>query len=396
MNRKGLNVVLVLGGLFLGLAMAEVALRIVDFSNPFFHTYDPDFGTTLRPGAEGVQKKEGTANVRVNSDGLRDIEHEIEKPPQTYRIAILGDSYAEGLQVDLEKLFWKNLEDRLQGCFHLGDMKTEVINFGVSGFGTARELLMLRKKVWKYQPDLVVLAFLTGNDIRDNSKALNGVDYIPYFELDDQAVLVLDRSFLNSKTYKNRQGLVASTVYSIGTNLRVLQLVNELRHIWAERSNRKSKVTGVEEAGLDSNVYMPPKTEDWNDAWLVTEALLRQIRIEVVEHDSRFLLVTLSNGIQVHPLQPRREDFMDLLGVDNLFYPDFRIRDVARKVGSDVLILAPKMAEFAKENNIYFHGFANSAIGSGHWNADGHRFAGELIAEHVCESIGADPPFGQE
>ena len=39
--------------------------------------------------------------------------------------------------------------------------QVEVINFGVSGYGTAQELLTLRQKVWDFSPDIVVLAFTT-------------------------------------------------------------------------------------------------------------------------------------------------------------------------------------------------------------------------------------------
>ena len=43
----------------------------------------------------------------------------------------------------------------------------EALNFGVSGYGTARELLTLKDDVWRYAPDLVRLAFYTGNDVRN-------------------------------------------------------------------------------------------------------------------------------------------------------------------------------------------------------------------------------------
>lgn len=326
------------------------------------------------------------AYVRINSDGSRDIEHSITKPPGTFRIAILGDSYAEGLQISLEKLFWKVLEDRLRGCKHFEGKKIEALNFGVSGYGTGRELLMLRKKVWKYEPNIVVLAYLTGNDVRDNSKELNRVDYIPYFNLDEQGNLVVDQSYLTSAGYKSRQGVLATIMYSYGNHIKLLQLANQIRHVWNQHFIQIGNGTTAGEPGLDSNVYLPPETKVWQDAWAVTEALLRQIKREVDEHGARFLLVTLSNAIQVHPDESKRKEFMDLLGVNNLFYPDMRIRDFARKHGIDVSTLAPRMVAITKGKDIYVHGFENSIMGSGHWNAIGHRFAGEMIAEHICET----------
>ncbi len=59
----------------------------------------------------------------------------------------------------------------------------EIINFGVSGYGTAQELQILRHRVWDYSPDMIILAFLTGNDVRNNSRALQRDDRMPYYGL---------------------------------------------------------------------------------------------------------------------------------------------------------------------------------------------------------------------
>jgi len=71
--------------------------------------------------------------------------------------------------VPVENTFWAVMEDRLKGCNAFAGKQIEVLNFGVSGYGTAQELLSLRQDVWDYQPDMVLLAVTTGNDISDNS-----------------------------------------------------------------------------------------------------------------------------------------------------------------------------------------------------------------------------------
>jgi hypothetical protein len=115
------------------------------------------------------------------------------------RIAILGDSYAQALQVPLEKTFWSVIEQQLNTCKPFGTQQTEVINFGVSSYGTAQELLTLRHKVWDYNPELILLALTTGNDIRNNSKYLESKDnrqvasMMPFFIYED-GKLVLDNS----------------------------------------------------------------------------------------------------------------------------------------------------------------------------------------------------------
>ena len=52
--------------------------------------------------------------------------------------------------------------------------RVEVLNFGCDGYGTAQEFILLRDRVWRYAPDVVVLAVFTGNDIRNNSLVLEG------------------------------------------------------------------------------------------------------------------------------------------------------------------------------------------------------------------------------
>ncbi|HKU48187.1 MAG TPA: hypothetical protein VJQ58_14985, partial [Burkholderiales bacterium] len=99
------NLTLVAASLAVALVLGEVVLRIVGFSYPNFWVPDPVTGTRLRPGMEGWQRDEGGAYVKVSSQGLRDREHSISKPADTYRIAILGDSYAEAMQVDEDRAF---------------------------------------------------------------------------------------------------------------------------------------------------------------------------------------------------------------------------------------------------------------------------------------------------
>ena len=57
--------------------------------------------------------------------------------------------------------------------------------------------------------------------------------------------------------------------------------------------------------------------------------------------------------------------------------------------------LAPRMAAEADRTNTFFHGFPTSKLGIGHWNEDGHRLGGELLASDLCaafEARKAAPP----
>lgn len=371
--------------------LLEAGLRLMGVSYPSFYTYDFFTGAALRPEAEGWWRKEGESYIKINKQGLRDREHIQQKPAGTFRIAILGDSYAEAMQVSIKDTFWAVLERELENCKLFPDPSFEVINFGVSGFGTAQELMLLRSRVWQYSPDLVVLAFTTGNDIRNNLRDLEGDPLRPYFVFKDGS-LVLDATFRDAPGFQIRKHWIMKILYSLINRSRVLQLLNEgknqLKNLASEpiALNPSFGLGGVE-IGLDDMVYFEPKDHFWEEAWRVSEELIRSMRKEVEENGSTFLVVTLSNGVQVHPDSKYRKTYQNRFGITDLFYPDRRVKALGNEGGIWVLNLGPLFLAYAETKKLFLHGFNNLSSGQGHWNIDGHRLAGVLIAKEVCRKL---------
>jgi len=387
------NAALMAAVVVLALAAAEAALRVAGVSYPQWYIEDPGLGGALRPGAQGRFDKEGNSWVEINSAGMRDREHAVAKPPGVYRIAVLGDSFAEAMQVDRNHAFWAVLERRLRGCPALDGREPEVLNFGVSGYGTAQELIALRTRVWRYDPDLVLLAFFSGNDVRNNSRALNRGEQVPYFVLKNRR-LVLDDSFREHLPSLKTSGAVRrlrSLLASARNHLRLLQLLTQARIALGMRdeSRREAAAPGAgavagEEPGIDGEVFSPPRDERWRDAWNVTEALIAEMNNEVRARGRRFQVVTLSTGIQVYPDTAVRRRFAEHVGSTDLFYPDRRIAALCAREHIPAITLAPAMADWAEANGTFLHGFANAARGFGHWNEAGNALAGELIAARLC------------
>jgi hypothetical protein len=404
-----------------GLLICEVFLRAVGFTYPVFYQPDAARGYSLRPGAEGWYRREGQAFVHINSEGLRDREHAKPKTSGTLRIAVVGDSYAEAFQVEQEKAFWSVLEQRLQECPALAGRRVEVINFGVSGYGTAQELITLREKVWDYSPDVVLLAVTTNNDVLDNSRALKVTDEIPYFVLrGDQ--LVLDDSFRDTSAFRLRDSALNRLGRWLREHLRFVQAIHQAQGVLKSRldawrdsrrlarerkaaedkaqpggATNSSNASGgidaangarhdvpTDELGAANMSYREPADDVWRDAWRVTEKLLATMNAEVKEHGARFYVVTLSNGIQVYPDPSARQAFAERLGVTDLFYPERRFRAVGEREGFTVLNLAPNLQSYADRNKVFLHGFGPQ-LGNGHWNETGHAVAGELLAQKLCE-----------
>jgi lysophospholipase L1-like esterase len=385
------NLALLAASVAVTLLLAEAGLRILGVSFPDWYIEDPVLGGALRPGAHGRYRQEGDARVRINSAGMRDREHAEAKPPGTLRIAVLGDSFAEAMQVERERTFWSVLESRLNGCGGLAGRKPEVLNFGVSGYGTAQELLKLRRDVWRYDPDIVLLAFFSGNDVRNNLRALNSAD-VPYFELKDGR-LVLDDSFrgrLASVRIGGAERAARAALASARNNLRVLQLASQVKAALKQRQAAHNvKAAGATELGIDDAVFAPPRDPQWEEAWRVTEALMVAMRDEVRARGRQFWVVTLSAGVQVHSDPAVRRAFAERIRTPDLFYPDNRIAALCEREGILVVTLAPALAAWAESKRTLLHGFPNATPGAGHWNETGNRVAGEMIAEKMCGEIGA-------
>jgi hypothetical protein len=382
-KRAGAKLLTVVLSVVIALFIIEALLRIAGYSYPILTTTDQTLGVALRPGAEGWYRKEGEAYIHINSDGLRDREHAKAKPANTVRIAVLGDSFAEALQLPAENTFWAVMEKRLGGCNTFAGRAVEVINFGVSGYGTAQELLTLRNKVWDYQPDIILLAVTTGNDIADNSRALKGDD-IPYFVLRN-GELVLDDSFKDSSFFRSHDSQRYRFLRRAADYSRLVQGLYQARYAFQIHGSANAEVD-LAEPGQSPLVYRAPDDAVWDDAWRVTEKLLLAIRDEVRSKSVKFLVVTLSNSIQVNPDAATREKFMRAFKVDDLFYPDKRIKALGEREGLPVLNLAPLLLDYATRNQTYLHGFGQN-VGRGHWNAAGHRVAGELIAQEICTEM---------
>ena len=382
------NGALVAASIAIALVLGEVALRAAGFAYPNFWEPDALTGTKLRPGMEGWQEDEGKAYVKISSQGLRDVEHPVAKPANTYRIAILGDSYAEAMQVSAEKAFWWLLRERLQACHFAGGKRIETINFGVSGYGTANEFLTLKSRVWQYSPDMVLLAFFPGNDVRNNSKSLETYRFYPFFSLKD-GKLVADMAFRDDPEFIEKQHIAVhrallqeSRIYQLLRRAKAGNIAGHFHN--APVAAALAAGEKLTEPGLDEQVFVEPKDAKWREAWDITDHLVEATNEETKSHGARFLLAILSTPGSVYPDAQLRARYAASLGVHSLFYPEHRLEALGARDGFEVLALAPAMQRVADEKHVYLHGFPNTKPGFGHWNEAGHALAADLIARDLC------------
>ena len=397
LKNLGVNLGLTFGGLFMGVVIGEIGLRaakiegypkigdFVDSAPTGFHTSDPNLGWKLKPGTSGEWNGEGASFVQVNSEGLRDREHTKAKPPNTLRVAVLGDSFTEAIHVPVEQTYWSKLERKLGNCQAVkGRKNVEVINFGVQGYSTAQELIVLRKKVWDYSPDIVILAFFIGNDVINNSPRLEYDRYRPFFAYDASGKLVPDMSFRNLPPIDRNEKAVSFVDRMptwIVNNSRILQVIKKVD------LDRKKRELSEDFTELSTQNFKEPQDAAWQEAWRVTEGLIVTMWNEVVQKNADFLVVTIGDPMQVRPEAQERKKFMTKNNIQDLFYPERRLEKLGLREGFPVLNLSEQFQDYTDKYQVCAHGFENYVPCGGHWNELGHRLASILINRNLCQNL---------
>jgi hypothetical protein len=365
-------------GLLAGGLVIEVAVRTLHLVPDRFWEPHPRLGWRLVAGREGwwtQEDREFRVPIRINSRGLRDLDRPYEKPPGIRRVLLLGDSFIEALQVPLEQTLARRLESRLGSS-------VEVINAGVSSYGTASQLMFLREEGLRYDPDLVLLAFYAGNDVKNNSPTLEDV-LTPVYDEKGELIRVQAPSIGNGSRPRGWRESLESYRYArelllrsrLGGELRVLGLV----------PSAGPRVT-PERDGIptDYYVYAPEPDAEWASAWEHTERLLARMRSEVEAAGRAFAAVVVPSRYEIYPewwqetiaarpaMASRR---WDVPGPGQRIARWCEIRSVA------CLDLSTGLrAEAGERERLYFHH-------DGHWTARGHDVVARLIAGFIQRFI---------
>lgn len=120
--------------------------------------HDRELSYLLRPGECRYADVEYDTTIRANSAGLRDDEDSLDNP----HAVIIGDSHALGVGAHREESFATRVEE-------MSDLK--VLNAGMSSYGTARELMLLRR-LEVGNAEYVIIQYCR-NDFDENKAYLN-------------------------------------------------------------------------------------------------------------------------------------------------------------------------------------------------------------------------------
>jgi hypothetical protein len=146
------------------LLVTEGVLYVAGLGEEEIFAFDKDLGTKHMTNKRVTWRSEGFGYSYFDANGMQDENLTVAKPANTYRVAVLGDSFVEGIQVHGKNRFTRLLNKAVK----LADGKQiQVVNFGTSGYSTAQEYVLLKKMVYQYSPDMVLLCY-NSRDIFEN------------------------------------------------------------------------------------------------------------------------------------------------------------------------------------------------------------------------------------
>ncbi|MCY3832046.1 MAG: SGNH/GDSL hydrolase family protein [Chloroflexi bacterium] len=112
---------------------------------------DPQLGWAYKPNS--VREDGG---FTINGAGMRALrEFALQPASDTLRIALFGDSFVAGAEVKDDEVWGYKLENLLNRA----GFNTEVLNFGVGGYGMVQAFLRWRHQGADYSPDIVIFVF---------------------------------------------------------------------------------------------------------------------------------------------------------------------------------------------------------------------------------------------
>ena len=266
--------------------------------------------------------------------------------------------------------------------------------FFIDNIRTARQVmyvyvcLILKHIGLEYKPDLVILGFLTGNDVRNNYAEFEN-NYRHVYQNENMSSNILP-FFVINETGELEELPFQRRIMKVDKNSFIFNILMKFRspsYLYSKVKNfHRQKVSwGFKVNGIpiDYYVYAHDYSADWQEAWNITKALILKIDEESEENEAHLLLVSLTNRNQVHNeyWQEALETYPKMNNMEwDLEKPEKILTNFSAENNITYLQLLPPFREHVNRTNEKVHGHYD-----GHWNANGHKLAAELIYDKLIE-----------
>jgi len=389
------NTLIAVGGVVVAVVVLELGARLLPspFDGPrnTANVCSAELGWRGRPNFETtVATGDYLHDLTLNSAGMHDGEHQQPKPPDTFRILVLGDSFVRAHQVDEADTSHQVLENLLnQGGVPGGDedrpLHYEVISGGVDAWGTGQQLLYYRSEGCLYQPDLVLLMFYIGNDVKDNlpgrGLTLDGKNcYMPFF------VLCGGRLDVDPWLYApGFQPPMGECSWAQKTALSILGRI----HRWSRLYTQIEPAFTVNHANVAALDFFIGDNETFDYALELTLDLVEQLHQEVTEDGAQFRVVLISPSdlitfirMDANEREAVYQEMPALRRAEEIAPPNQMLAETMAQDGVMVLDLLPIFSQHIDDTGGGDLHFPDD----NHWNAAGNHLVGEAIYQWLQET----------
>ena len=339
LHRFFINGALLLTALLLSVLCSEIALRAYEAARNARTETPPPAPVPLHilkqsPVLYGLNPE----HPEISSQGLRDDEVVVPKPPGIFRILMLGDSVAYGHTVPAADTFSNQLERMLREQFG----PVEVVNAAVAGYTPYNELHYYLEDGRKFGADLVIVAFCM-NDVAnprlhwgDAPGVIFPPEAIPNHDYDRDHILPRVRKLEEEKaspqdrSEQRRPFLEHSRLYRLAEKALSRFYRRIPRHFADTGASIRTFITG--EDTLSIEVLLDRNSPEWR--WLAS--IYNRLQEAVRAEGAQLVIVIFPLAYQLDEGYP--------------FFPQEQLADYCRENSIPCLDLLPAFKQHSKEN----------------------------------------------
>jgi hypothetical protein len=395
-------------GIVIGFLIAEALVRLmlphngnILMLNQFIESERGKFARYDRMlGWDGLENAEddfewidARHHVIQNKFGYRGSKHEYQRTGKK-RLLFLGDSFVWGFGVENKDIFTSIMEQSYKG-------NVEVVNMGVSGYGTDQEFLLWGNKGYLWKPDYVVLMVTIMTDFVENlSPSAHGYNK-PFFETNKRGELVLSNVPVpprkgegqnQTKKFKadRSKWIQKFVIHSAFANLIFNALVKNksFRHYFEKNGIIPKRLLGydfeyplyLKQEYTDLQVIGSGKKINQEYIWTIMFKLIGELKASVAREGGKLVVVIIPSNVQVYPElweQFLRRPLSPRSIVLDPEAPNRRVHEWCRINNVQVIDLLPGLRK-AGESNPYLYYPVNR-----HWTREGHIVVSDMLLSEL-------------
>lgn len=362
-------------------ASTEMVFRVFYPQSSKSYVFDPLIGYRREPGV--FLKRTGDLVVKksVNALGFVDRERSLQKPKGTARVAIMGDSMTEALQIADDEDFQSVLEKTLNAT---GD-SWEVINLGLSGQSTAQEYLTFKHYGLRFDPDIAIITMSITNDVSENAQEIHKTTDVPYVLIKNGDEVVIPP---RNPTYGFPVDALRSSFHSFRWGMNsAYNLRRYVNRAFTRRVAPRTEQENEDVPPFFAN-FLAEKNDVWKKAWRITADIFKQIKKLAHQNEINLLVIIIPDRTQVYQsdwkeqLSNAQKEFPALENEKLVFdheEPSRRARAMLADLGIPFIDFLD-LFKAQKNEGRYLY-----VRGDTHLNRQGHAIVADALAAWILE-----------